>query len=158
YLDSISRRELVKRLLVWSAAAVSILALRPTAAKADVISSGGFSVGVGPNGTLYDVNSNVGFMRTGDGYDPLAPGNPRDSWGIAANGNSAFADPFFQGTTVLSTTSSFLPNSAHLVTDTGLGLLVTQDFSFVAGNVVMVTTTIQNTGDTTATNLLFQRD
>ena len=43
--------------------------------------SASFSVGIDPSGALYDDSPVVGFRRLSDGYDPLAPGTPRDSVG-----------------------------------------------------------------------------
>src|SRR5690242_18820664 len=42
-----------------------------------------FAVGIGTSGELYDTGSGIGFSRLADGYDPLAPGTPRDSWGLS---------------------------------------------------------------------------
>ena len=57
-------------------------------------STGTFSVGIGPNGELFDDSTGVGIRRISDGYDPLAPGTPRDSWGVysVSGAGSAYAD------------------------------------------------------------------
>src|SRR3954449_9130998 len=73
----------------------TLMLAAPQAALANFVidsTSGAFSVGVGPDGELYDNTTGTGFRRNADGFDPLAPGTPRDSWGISANGVGAWAD------------------------------------------------------------------
>ena len=78
-------------LFLASAVAVAAFASQ---ASAQVISdsSGQYSVGIGAIGELYDVASGTGFVRVIDGYDPLQPGTPRDSWSIASGLGVAYAE------------------------------------------------------------------
>jgi hypothetical protein len=68
-------------------------------ATADVITSfdGAYQVGIEPWGNLYDVPSGIGFLRMLDNYDPIAPGSPREAWGVSAGGTGGYADPNFLG-------------------------------------------------------------
>ena len=50
--------------------------------------SGAFTVGIGANGELFDGGPYIGFRRNVDGFDPISPGTPRDSWGL----NGSYAD------------------------------------------------------------------
>ena len=40
------------------------------------------------------LNGNTPVFRNGDGYDPLQPGTPRDSWGLSYGATSSQGDPF----------------------------------------------------------------
>jgi len=120
--------------------------------------AGTFLVGVGPDGELYDNTTGVGFQRVSDGYDPLAPGSPRDSWGVSANGTGAYADYVDYGTSGISSTESFGANGGTVTSDVLSGdLSVTQTYSFAAANVLKISTTVTNTGGI-AESVLFQRD
>jgi von Willebrand factor type D domain/PEP-CTERM motif len=121
-------------------------------------STGQFSVGIGTDGELYDSSTGVGFKRVSDGYDPLAPGTPRDSWGISANGTPAYADQASAGDVGLTSTASFGANSGTVTSNVLTGTLsVTQNYSFAAANVLQVATTVTNTSGA-AQAVLFQRD
>ena len=121
-------------------------------------STGQFSVGIGLDGELYNSSTGVGFKRVSDGYDPLAPGTPRDSWGISANGTPAYADQTTAGDVGLTSTASFGANSgtvtSNVLTPT---LSVTQNYSFAAANVLQIATTVTNTSGVSQA-VLFQRD
>jgi len=124
-----------------------------------VITNGTFSVGIGANGELYDPVTGVGFRRLSDGYDPLQPGTPRDSWGVTANGHSAYADQSDFGTVGI--TSSTYNAGAQTETTTtssaGTNLTVVQTYSLVAPNMLIITEKITNNA-ATATDILFQRN
>jgi len=144
--------------IICCAALLSI----PGAAFAGTIGdpSGNFTVGIGANGELYDFSSNIGYMRNGDGYDPLSPGTPRDSWGVTANGVSAYADQaYYYGTSNLSSTVTLGTNSATVTSTTTFGLQVKQVYQFApSGNILKIYTTLTNVGNSMATGVMFQRD
>jgi hypothetical protein len=118
-----------------------------------------FSVGVGPNGELYDNANGVGFRRLSDGYDPLAPGSPRDSWGVETAFGSAYGDYQDFGTQNLTgTTQSFGASSGTSVSTTSVGVTVGQSYKFLQPNILKVTETITNTSSSTLTGVVFQRD
>jgi len=117
-----------------------------------------FSVGIGPNGELFDFSSNIGFLRIVGGYDPLEPGTPRDSWGISGGDvGSAYADQADFLSSGVSTTGTLGANGGTLVTTTTNGYSVTQSYVFVDPNVLEIQTTVTNTGNT-GQDTLFQRD
>lgn len=115
--------------------------------------TGQFSVGIGVNGELYDVGSGIGFLRTGDGYDAIAPGTARDSWGL----NAAFADDQFVGSNdIVSTDIVANGDSAVATTLTAEGFEVVQNYSFL-GNILKIDTRVTNTtGD--VLSAVFQRN
>jgi hypothetical protein len=121
--------------------------------------SGNFSVGLGANGELYDSTSGVGVRRLSDGYDPLAPGSPRDSWGVEiVGGGSAFADQFdFGNSNLTGTTYTIGPSSASATTTTSIGLTVNQQYTFVSPNVLEIRETVTNISGASA-DVLFGRD
>lgn len=139
-----------KRIL--AGAAVALLAGAAMPASAAVITSNGYSVGIGDNGELYDAAAGVGFARADD-YDPIAPGAPRDSWGL----NGVYADGQFFGSTVATTNIVAGPDGAVAITDTGIGFTVKQTYSFAGvGNILKIDTLVTNeTGD--AVSATFQR-
>lgn len=119
---------------------------------------GAFTVGISPQGDLYDPGTNVGFLRNADGYDPIAPGSPRDSWGISAGAVGSIADNAGGGTTVTGFGTVFGAHSATTTaTDSTGSLGITQNFSFAANNILLDQITVTNlTGAPVAA--LFQRD
>jgi hypothetical protein len=126
-------------------------------AKAATLTSGSFTVGLDASGALYDVSTNIGFRRNSDGLDALSPGDPRDSWGTSANTSAGWADPRYTGNNLLSDTLTVTgPGTATVVAATP-GLTITQNYSFVSGNVLQIATTVQNTTGV-AESVLFQRD
>jgi hypothetical protein len=138
------------------ALAVTLAAAMAAPASAAVIASGGgaYQVGIAENGELYDASAGVGFLRTGDGFDVIAPGVPRDSWGI----NGVAADGQYLGSTVATTSIVAGPNGAVATTDTGIGFDVVQTYSFAGGgNILVIDTVVTNTsGDILAAT--FQRN
>jgi hypothetical protein len=152
------------RISSMSVAAVTMgFALATTSAHAtgSVITdlSGGFTIGLGPNGELFDAGSYIGFRRNADSFDPLAPGTPRDSWGVSAGASTAYADSHYYGTQgILSTSQSILANSASFESVTNLGLVVTQDYSFVAPNTLAITETVWNNTLSSIDDIKFQRN
>lgn len=152
--------KLTSLLLAGAATAGLTLATAHSALANATISNtaGTFLVGVGPDGELFDTSTDVGFRRVSDGYDPLEPGSPRDSWGISANGAGAYADYVDYGTSGIASTESFGANGGT-VTSNVLGgtLSVTQTYSFAAANVLKISTTVSNTSSI-AEAVLFQRD
>lgn len=126
---------------------------------AGTITSGSFSVSIGPNGSLYD-GSSVAFQRLSDGYDPLIPGSPRDSWGVVTSSGSDAADPYGCCGTTLSSTSAYLASSATVTTAadaTGANVGVVQNYSFLGPNIIEISTTVTNDA-ASATDVKFGRD
>jgi hypothetical protein len=106
-----------------------------------------YSVGIGQNGELYDFYSGIGFRRLADAYDPLAPGSPRDSWGVGIPtlGSAAYADQADYGASnITGTTFNIGTSSATASTTTSIGLEVYQKYSFVSSNILEVKETITN--------------
>lgn len=119
--------------------------------------SANFTVGIGPNGELFDSNSGIGFQRVSDGFDPLVPGTPRDSWGIwGASSGTSFADYENQGTSNVSSTTTSTANSATIAA-TASGYNVYMTYMFGAPNVLEIQTTVTNTSGV-AQDTWFQRD
>src|SRR5215471_7192300 len=152
-----------------------VVLLAVPASKANVLitdPTGAFSVGIGPEGELFDYSSSscclfgVGFRRNADGFDPLYPGVPRDSWGVSTIRGAAFADyTDFGGVLdilgnvalVSAPTGTLAPGTgAKYITNTGKGLTVTQQYGFAAPNILRIIETVRNNGE--ATVVLFQRD
>jgi hypothetical protein len=128
-------------------------------AQAQTISSGTFTVGIGLNGELYNAQTGIGFLRNSDSYDPLAPGTPRDSWGVETNLGAAYGDGAFVGVSnVTSTNQTFGASSATSTSVTSVGVTVGQTYSFLQPNILQVTETITNTSGSTLTGVVLQRD
>ncbi len=137
---------------------VGALALVPlTSARADVIQSGGYAVGVDPTGTLYTVDPTlgpVGFLRLSDGLDVITPGTPRDTYGVSAGNVSGFADPQVtggggsNGGSIVNGSATFTPTTAQVQSflkgSSGNLLQVDQRFFFAASNVLQIQTTLTN--------------
>ena len=124
----------------------------------NTITSGSFTVGIGTNGELFDSNAYIGFRRDSDGTDPLAPGTPRDSWGISTNLGSAWADQFNFGSNGVSTTfGAFGGSSTTAFTTTNVGVTVLESYSFAADNILKIHHTVTNTSEISL-SVLFQRD
>lgn len=137
-------------------------------AQAGIITSpgGNYQVGIddvaGGGGTLYDLNAGIGFRRVGDGFDPIAPGTPRDSWGVSAGVTSGYSDPADFGTNNINLISAvFNANSAVINSSLNAGsgniLTISQTFTFLAQNVLQVATTVTNVSGAPQ-SVLFQRD
>jgi hypothetical protein len=129
--------------------------------------SGSFIAGINSDGSLYTNTSGVGIQRTADDFDPLAPGTPRDSFGVAAGGVSGYADEFDFGVSNLvanspltfgagNTTAS---DSFFLNNGSGNILEVTESYSFVGpqSNIVDVHTTLTNVSGS-ATDVMYSHD
>ena len=159
---AISNRSLMSSAAVGAAVSVALFAATSAQAQATITDpTSSFSVGIGPNGELYDSGTGVGFRRLSDGYDPLAPGSPRNSWGVETSGGSAYGDlrelwhPQPHGNDTQSTSAQALANS---VSTTSVGVTVGQSYKFLQPNVVKVTDTITNTSGGPLTSVVFQRD
>ena len=136
-------------LLVAGAVAVAAFAGQ---ASAQVItdSTGQYSVGLGADGELYDAGSGTGFARVIDGFDPLRPGTPRDSWSVASGLGVAYADQSYFGSAGLSTGVVAGANSASALSNTIAGFDVAQAYSFAAGgNVLRIDTVVTNVSGAT---------
>ncbi len=115
-------------------------------------STGNYTVGVNTNGSLYNPNTTTGFQRAGDPnnppFDPLAPGNPRDSWGVSANGFVGYADPNYFGTAnlnnVVFTSTAHTATVSDILSDGSNLLQIDQSYSFAAPNVLKIDETITN--------------
>ncbi|MEW5688417.1 MAG: PEPxxWA-CTERM sorting domain-containing protein [Pseudomonadota bacterium] len=121
-----------------AAALVSVVVASPAAAV--VITNGQYSVGVSELGQLYDAATNTGFQNT-NGYDFMG-GAVRDSWGV----NGAYADDGLYGVNdVASFSFDAAPDASSALSVTRTtNFEVSQAFSFVAGNVLAIETTLTN--------------
>lgn len=105
------------------------------------LSSSSATVGVDDSGVLYD--GQIGFQRNSDLYDPILPGTPRDSWSLFASGNgTAYADPQYYGTSNIDSSSYAGGNVSTSLY--GGKVSLTQQFSFVAENVLHISGTVKN--------------
>ena len=119
---------------------------------------GAFTVGIGPDGELYDTGSSTGFARNSDGYDPLSAGTPRDSWGLSVNGApGVYADQFLYGNNGVTSSSTYTANSATVTSSTKVDYAVVQDYSFLAPNVMEISGMVTNDSGA-AGSVVFQRD
>jgi hypothetical protein len=145
------------RYLLLAATAVAAVSGAPLLA-AGTITSGPFVVGIGTHGELWDPISGIGFRRLADGYDPLAPGTPRDSWGVTTPLGSAFADQSFFGPFgIVGTAHAFFGAAATTHTVTMVGVDVLQHYTFPLPHIVRIDHWIVNTSQEPLW-LLFQRD
>ena len=149
------------KLFACAAVAVATVAIAGQAsAQATITDAGnGYAVGVSASGALYNGADGTGFRRLSDGYDPIQPGTPRDSWGVSAGGSSAWSDPQFYGDSGI--TSSGLvagANSAMGTTVTDFGLTVVQNYSFIDGNILRIDTSVTNTTAGALSDVLFQHN
>ena len=144
---------MMKRFLSTMCALVATF-LMAVPAGAGTITNGSFTVGIGPDGELYSSSAGIGFQRVSDGYDPLVPGTPRDSWGLAVNGGAGvYAD--YMNTGTVGVTSTTL--GATVTSTTTLGYTVAQTFAFVAPNILGVSVLVTNTTGL-AGSVVYQRD
>jgi hypothetical protein len=145
-----------RKLFLFAAAAlVAVPSIRADITITD--STGAFTVGIGHDGELFDYGSYTGFRRNADGYDPLEPGSPRDSWGSSTTLGAAYADQAAYGDVGVSSTITSTSSTATYTTTTTNGLSVTQHYAFLAPNILGVTATVTNTSGS-ATDVLWQRD
>lgn len=133
---------------MWTYASLALtVAVMGTPALASVtISNGAYSVGIGKDGELWDPSSTIGFRRLSDGYDPLAQGTPRDSWGVSLGPDGGpWADQTYYGSIVTTTLTQTGPASATAYTNVGyLRFAVEQRYSFVAPNILRISEIIHN--------------
>jgi hypothetical protein len=121
------------------------------------VSNGSHSVGIGASGELYNPRTNVGFLRVADGYDPIQPGTPRDSWGVRGGGSEGHGDGMFLGSNVtVNTLTGGASGHSNMTTGDG-ALTVDQVYTFLAANVLGIRTGVtNNTGG--ALPVMFQRN
>jgi hypothetical protein len=125
---------------------------QPSLALGAIITSsdGAFQVGLGNLGNLYDPNANVGFLRTSDGYDPIAAGLGREAWGVSAGSTSGYVDPnnssivniVPNGSPVFGSHSASI--SAFLNAGSNNLLRIDQQYQFAASNVLEISTSLTN--------------
>jgi hypothetical protein len=147
----------MKAFLLFGTAMAATLASVPATAQVITDTTGTYKAGIGPDGELYDSTSGIGLQNPA-GADYIAPGTPRDSWGITSSAGSAYADYEDYGTSNVTTTSVFSPNSAVLTSVTAGGLNVTQNYNFFASNILSIQETITNTTGATIDGIVFRRD
>lgn len=100
----------------------------------------------------------MGFQRTADGYDPLSPGFPRDSWGLAVNGTGGvYADQSTYGSAGVTSASTYKPGGATVASVTSLGFDAVHKYSFVAPSILLVSGTVTNHSGL-AGAVVYQRD
>jgi len=142
-------------------AMASTLVLGASAASANTTfndSTGNYTVGIGPDGELFDNGSYIGLKNNINGGDWISPGTPRDSWGITSGDGSAYADYEYYGTSgITGSTLTNGTNTANIVTTTAMGLTVGQTYSFFAPNILSIQELITNTSDH-AQNVTFRRE
>lgn len=166
---------------------VSALAAGAGTARAGVIVSpnGQFIAGIGPQGNLFDAAFGIGLERAtpAPAIDVIAPGTPREAWGVSAGAVGGFVDadlgPGGQGGSnllgVRGLTFNIVPNGptvpqgvvlAAPVTvsnflNAGLGniLRINQTFSFAPGNdnVLRINVSITNVSGVNQSNVQFRR-
>ena len=146
------------RFALLAMASVATMFAASQAQAGGTITNGNYTVGISDNGELFDSNAYVGFRRGADGYDPLSPGTPRDSWGVSTSLGSAWADDYSYGSNgIVSNALVLAGNSATNLVTTNVGVTLSENFSFAADNVLRIVHTITNTsgGDLDVT---FQRE
>lgn len=149
---------MLSKTLLLTGLALATLVSSTVASAGGVITNGSYSVGIGANGELYNNATGVGFRRVVDGYDPLAPGTPRDSWGISTSLGNAWADQNFYGTSgITGTTYTQGAAWAKAVSTTSVGATVSHQYGFVAPNILKVHQVVTNTSGGNLT-FYFQRD
>lgn len=127
------------------AAAAALCFCSAQASASVLLTSGEFQAGVSDNGVLYD--GAVGLSR--GGFDVVAGGAPRDSWGL----NGYQVDP--QNSGVVDGVSSATGDG--VVTTTFSDFSVQQTFSFNADGILLVNVEVTNLGWSPA-DLFFQRN
>ncbi len=153
----------VRRLANVMAAALAFAAIA-TVASAQVISSpgGNYAAGVTSTGNLYE--SGVGLSRGGAfGFDPIAPGTPRESWGVSASGFAGYSDPSYFSVINLAANGAPVYGANTAFTSTFLTdgitnfLQIDQTFSWSAENVLKIAISVTNL-DSVSHAALFSRD
>jgi hypothetical protein len=141
----------MKRAILVGVAWVVAVGAQPAAA--GVISNGTYSVGITDLGNLYYPASGIGFVRLGDAYDPIAPGTPREAWGVSGGATAGYADGAFSGNSNIvgngavfgastASVSTFLNNGSNV-------LRIDQNYAFAAPNVLAISTTVTNVSGST---------
>jgi len=108
------------------------------------LDDGSASLGLDDSGTTFAADTYIGIRRDSDGFDPIAPGTPRDSWGVNAvfadsTSVSGSGDPYDFGnqniTPAPATGAGTTGQSSVIVQDTpgGPTLLVTEQWSPTPG-------------------------
>lgn len=118
-----------------------------------------YSVGIDDSGALYDGATGVGFLRQSDGYDPILPKIPRDSWSVFTGGRTYDADPNFlyRNEGITTHTAVATAGGAATITDLSDGSgTVTQTLGFIAPNVLRIEVTVTNLG--TPSDFRYRRD
>ncbi|MGQ0456049.1 MAG: hypothetical protein ACT4OU_03185 [Hyphomicrobium sp.] len=155
------------RASIAGAASLAAAVFFATGAQAQgVVDSGPFSVGIAANGNLFLPDPDgagpgiaIGFRRESDGYDPVRPRLPRDSWGLSSSAGVAFADPTLFGVSgISSVTSVFGPATASYHIATTFDLDIEMVFSFAADNILQIVTSVMNNSAVTITDVVFQRN
>lgn len=151
----------MKKILA-SAAVLSALAGLAAADGSITSPGGGFSVGINTDGSIYTGTNGIGFRRNADGYDPISPGTPTESWSIALDGSVAIADAYFGGLGTMNLsnqTENYLTSSATTGVDVNGGQAhVSQRYSFFAENVIGIEVTVRNTSGGAINNALYERN
>lgn len=122
---------------------------------AGVITNGTVSVGITPNGNLFD--GGIGFRRLAGSVDPISPGTPKEAWGASIGAVGSRVDPFGFGiTNIVANGSSFLPASAttsSFVNNGANRMRVDHSFSFVASNAMAIDVKMTNVSGASGTAL-----
>ncbi|RBP03494.1 putative secreted protein with PEP-CTERM sorting signal [Roseiarcus fermentans] len=136
------------------------LALTAASAQAQTITStdGKYTAGISNQGEVY--NSGVGLSRNSDGFDPIAAGIGRDSWGVSTNLGYAYADASYYGLKNTTSVQSVYAGSAAVTisSSTIAGLFITQTFTFLQSNVLVDYVTLLNNSGAALTDVQFQRN
>lgn len=124
---------------------VALIGALPISANAIVISNGILTVGVNSNGTINDLDQNVGIQSTDYiGADYTFPGTPFQYHSIGYNGSY---------TSDLFATTTFSSSSAQTIGTYG-DLQLNQTMSLV-GKQILFTTTLTNTGSSSVFEVAF---
>lgn len=143
-------KRLGKGLLPLVAAAAVWVLVPAQAVRADITDgSGAFTAGIDAVfGSMFQYGSYIGFRRNADGYDPISPGAPRESYGVSAGAVSGWAEYAggYNLTPVSSAGGGLSPETVVTRLDDGSGPLleISQTYSFVAANVVQIAVSITN--------------
>jgi hypothetical protein len=143
----------IKTLLLGAAVVALASTAMVSGAAAQTISSASTTAGINNAGEVFNGDVGVGLRRNADGYDPILPGTPRDSWGL--NGN--YADQYYFGFNgIASTNTVYGASSATTTTLTTDGFKVVQNFT-LSNNILRDATTVTNL-NASAVSVQFARD
>lgn len=130
----------------------------PASAGVTINDGTGYSAGIGPDGELYDPDTDVGFSNPA-GFDYIRPGTPRDSWGISASTGSAAADQEeFGSFGIVSSTFTSTPSTASVTSSLLNGLSLTQAYNFFAPNILSIQHTVTNATSSVISDIVFRRN